>query len=364
MAKSSSKPKTKRTIKTGFDEAFIAETPNVLDEDGVLKLFFTQNTRNIIAFLMPDLHAATDWSIKPEFCEQELINFLRGRLRQVDKRKVVDKLLKLRLLTGKDHFVFFHNEFQNALPDALPFRWFKSRMLIALKYNVENITTLITFTGEAPLKKHSDYDVNCFGTRTTFKPNTFVVIKQNEKRLIAANNPTALAFLAAKYAAQSKGDDAKRYKLKKKVFSLMEKQGFLTFEYQNIINFVFDFMLLPQKMEEQLEVEIPYFQKNKKYQNMGIVWTRNALMVMDAICFNETGMGFKDYAISKNAEIAAAKIDAEVAKEAAKEAVKEAAKATNLKAIHGMRKLDFSIEKIADVLELELDYVEELANTH
>ena len=74
---------------------------------------------------------------------KEFINFLRGRLRQTDKRKIVDKLLKLKLLSGKDHFVFFHNEFQNALPDDLDFRWFKSRMLISLRYNVEAITTLI-----------------------------------------------------------------------------------------------------------------------------------------------------------------------------------------------------------------------------
>jgi hypothetical protein len=139
---------------------------------------------------------------------------------------------------------------------------------------------------------------------------------------------------------------------------LLEKQGFLTSEYQNIINFVFDFMLLPQGMEEQLEIEIPYFKENKKHQNMGIIWTRNTLMVMDAICFNETGMGFKDYAISKNEEIAAAKKEAEIAKKAAKEAAKEA----NLKAIHAMLKLGYSVDKISDVLELELDYVRELAN--
>ena len=122
----------------------------VLDEDGVFKQFFTQNALDVIALIKPDLYAAIDVSVPIEFCEQELINFLRGRLRQRDKRKVVDKLLRVKLLTGEDHFIFFHNEFQNALLDELAFRWFKSRMLIALRYNTEEITTLVVFTGKAP----------------------------------------------------------------------------------------------------------------------------------------------------------------------------------------------------------------------
>ena len=76
----------------------------MLDEDDVFKTFFTQHAFDVIALIKPDLYAAIDVSVPIEYCEQELINFLRGRLRQRDKRKVVDKLLKVRLLTGKDHF--------------------------------------------------------------------------------------------------------------------------------------------------------------------------------------------------------------------------------------------------------------------
>jgi hypothetical protein len=355
MAKSLPKLKKKRTLEAESDKEFIEETPEVLDEDAVLKFYFTENAREIIALLMPDLHAAVDWSVEIEFLEQEFINFLRGRLRQTDKRKIVDKLLKLKLLDGEDHFLFFHNEFQNALPDDLDFRWFKSRMLISLRYNVEAITTLIFFTGQAPLKKHIEYNLNCFGTRTTFKPNIFVVIKQSEKKLIASNNPTALAFLAAKYAAQSKGDDVKRLKLKKKVLNLIEKKGFDGKYLEKIVSFVFDYMLLPKDVEDKLKLEISILEPIKS-DDMYI--SENRKMVRDALCLKATGMTFDEYRVDTMAKAQAQELEAA---ETAKAAAKEAAKEANLKAIHGMLKLGFSIAKIADVLELELDYVKELA---
>jgi hypothetical protein len=360
MAKSLSKTLLKRSRE--FDKESIEETPEVLDEDATLKMYFTDNVKEIVALIMPDLHAAVDWSVKPEFLEQEFINFLRGKLRQKDKRKVVDKLLKFKLLSGGDHYLYFHNEFQNALPDDLGFRWFKSRMLISLRFNNENITTLIFFTGQAPSKKHFEYDLSCFGARTLFKPNIFVAITQSEKKLIASTNPTALAFLAAKYAAQSKGNDVLRLKLKKKVLNLIEKRNFDRPQLEKIVSFVFDYMLLPDSIDEKLKVEIPFL-KPIKFKDMQL--SKNRKWVRDALCLRDTGMTFDDYRLDTMEKLEEQKLEAEVAIAAAKEeaeaAKEEAVKAANLKAVVGMLKLGFPVDKIADVLGLELENVKELA---
>jgi hypothetical protein len=346
----------------------------VLDEDGVFKQFFTQNALDVIALIKPNLYAAIDVSVPIEFCEQELINFLRGRLRQHDKRKVVDKLLKVKLLTGEDHFIFFHNEFQNALLDELAFRWFKSRMLIAMRYNTEEITTLVVFTGKAPSKKHFIYDITRFGTRTLFKVNAFVVINQNAKQLAEMQNPVGLAFLAAKYAAQSKDDDAKRLKLKKKVLDLVQKKGLPVGKMGIILNFVFDFMLLPDKLDEELKLDIPFFKSLKSEKNM--VLTKNFIDIRNASSLNETGLTFEELVYVKNQEVEAAKEAAKeaaneaaktAAKEAAKEAANEAAKTAEIKALKAVKAMlhleGFSIEKIAGILDLDVDYVQKLANT-
>jgi hypothetical protein len=357
-----------------------AAEEEVLDEDGVFKQFFTQNALDVIALIKPDLYAAIDVSVPIEFCEQELINFLRGRLRQLDKRKVVDKLLKVKLLTGEDHFIFFHNEFQNALLDELGFRWFKSRMLIALRYNTEEITTLVVFTGKAPSKKHFVYDITRFGTRTLFKAHAFAVINQNAKWLAETQNPVGLAFLAAKYAAQSRGDDAKRLKLKKKVLDLVQKKGLHLGKMRIILNFVFDFMLLPDEIDEELKLNIPFFTSSKSEKNM--VLTKNFIDIRNASSLNDTGLTFEELVYVKNQEVerAVAKAEAEAearetaeaeaeaaaeaaAKAAAKaeEAAAEAVKEANLQIIMTMIQKGHSAETIADIFKLDVDYIKQLA---
>ena len=134
------------------------------------------------------------------------------------------------------------------MTDDLAERWFVSRSLIALRYGVDKITAIVLFTGKPPLKKHVIYDHTCFGTRTLYKVNAYVICTQNVKKLIAADNPVALAFLAAKYAVDSKNNNKKRFRLKKKVLDLVQKRGYPLEIMQNLLNFVFDYMLLPKKM--------------------------------------------------------------------------------------------------------------------
>jgi hypothetical protein len=366
-----SKPKSLRknvSKKRTLEQTFPPTSPaQVLDEDEVFKTFFTKNVPDVIAIVNPELFVAVDWSVAVEFCEQELINFLRGRLRQIDKRKVADKLLKLKLLNGNDVFVFLHNEFQNALTDDLAQRWFKSRMLISLRYNVEDITTIIIFTGDAPKKKHSFYDRTCFGTRTTFKTNAFVVVKQNAKQLMAMNNPAAFAFLAAKYAVQSKDDVGKRLFLKKKLFDLVKKKGFPVENMEEILTFVFDFMMLPAKMDAEFMLNESFFQHPKSEK---IMMTLGKAVVSNAMCLNITGLTFNEYIEFRDAQLEtatnaakeAATIAATIAaKEAAKEATKEVSKQKDIAVIQALLEDGFPIERIARILKIEVSYANELA---
>jgi SOS response regulatory protein OraA/RecX len=221
---------------------------------------------------------------------------------------------------------------------------------------------------------HFIYKHECYGTKTNFVVNSFVVIKQNVKKLIASDNPAALAVLAAKYSIMSKGNDIKRRRLKKKVLDLTQQKGFSLEKLEEMINFVFDYMLLPPKMEEELKTETPFFQS--KITNK-MVMTPERLFYLDALYLNETGKTVIDNLIDKDAEVAAAKAEAvaakealEAAKEAAKEAIKEAAKeakeATKLahwQTVHNMLKEGFSIERIAHILDKDLSYISELANS-
>ncbi len=95
---------TKKPRKQRIEEVF--------DQDYAWKKFISNNFFDCLARINPKLHAAVDKSVPPEFLEQEFHNDLRGKYKVTDKEKRGDKLVKLRLLSGEDHFVFLHSEIQ------------------------------------------------------------------------------------------------------------------------------------------------------------------------------------------------------------------------------------------------------------
>jgi flagellar biosynthesis/type III secretory pathway protein FliH len=173
------------------------------------------------------------------------------------------------------------------------------------------------------------------------------------------------------------------------VLDLVQKKGLHLGKMRIILNFVFDFMLLPDKMDEELKLDIPFFTSSKSEKNM--VLTKNFIDIRNASSLNDTGLTFEEFFYVKNQEVAAAKAAAEKAikeakaeaikeakaiKEAEAEAIKEAkaeakaeaikeakaeAETKAIKSIHEMIKEGFSFEKIAGLLGLGVDYVKQLA---
>jgi len=71
----------------------------------VVELFF----ENLTALLFPAVHARIDWSYPYESLEQELREVIRGA---AAGPRAVDKLIKVRTLSGKPLYVFVHIEIQ------------------------------------------------------------------------------------------------------------------------------------------------------------------------------------------------------------------------------------------------------------
>ena len=129
-------------------------------------------------------------------------------------------------------------------------------------------------------------------------------------------------------------------------------------------------MLLPDKMEEELKLNIPFFQPLKSEKSMGL--SKHGIDIRNAMSFWHTGMSFDEFAYEKIQEVEALKkevkreADAAVAAtNAAEIKAKEAAKEAEAKAIKSVKAMialgKFSIETIADVLDLDVDYAKQLA---
>lgn len=224
-----------------------------IDYDALLKDFISDFFPDFIAFANPDLYAAIDWEKGYTFLEQELINAMRGRFKVRGKKKKTDKLVKVALKEGVDHYVFVHGEFQDKPEPDFALRMYNYRALIGLRYDIENITAVAVFTGAKPPRNHLQYSNQVFGTKLVYQFNSIVAIQLDESALIQGiDNPFAVAMLAAQYAYRSRNNPALRLELKTKLFDLLRTQGNLDFDRNvKLLIFVRDFVHLPKKLENE-----------------------------------------------------------------------------------------------------------------
>ncbi len=91
-----------------------------------------------------------------------------------------------------------------------------------------------------------------------------------------------------------------------------------------------------------------------------MVMTKNRIDIRNAMSLNEHGITYEELVYEKNQEVEAAK---EAVEATAKQAA-EKAEARAIKSIHAMIKEGFAIQKIAYILDLDVDYAEKLAENN
>ena len=226
-----------------------------IDYDALLKEFISDFFPDFIAFVNPALFAAIDWEQGYVFLEQELINALRGKFKIKGKSKRTDKLVKLVLKAGADHYVYVHGEFQHTLEPDFALRMYHYRALIGLRYGIESITAIAVFTGAKPSPHHLQYSSHVFDTRLEYHFKSIVAIQLDEQMLIdSMHNPFAVAMLAAQYAYRSRNNPTLRLALKSKLFNLLRSRGDIDLDRSvKLFIFVRDFVHLPKKQENEFQ---------------------------------------------------------------------------------------------------------------
>ena len=247
-----------------------------------------------------------DHSVPPEFLEQEMVNVMRGKYKVKNKDKKTDKLIKIRLLNGEDHYLYLHLEFQSQLENDFSERIFIYRSLIALRYQTQNITTFVVFTGQPPSEKHKVFEKDCFGSFTYYRYNSYVIFNQDPKELEESDNLFSLAVLAAKYTLDTEGDDQKRMVFKKKLYELAEKKQFPIDKIEELLSFVLDYMLLPDEMENEFAASVPSL---SKLNSEKMVITRGKRQLAEIVSREIYGKPFEQMLEENRIELAVVKAE-------------------------------------------------------
>lgn len=347
--------KTKNTSENTAKKQRKPRTELVFDQDNAWKNYIEKDIFECIAATHPILYAMIDKSVPPEFLEQEMSNIMRGKYKIQGKEKKTDKLVKLRLLTGEDCIIYVHFEFQDGLHDNFPERIYTYRSLIALRYQTQKITTIVIFTGKSPSDKHKIFKDDCFGSEVMYKYISYVIADQKIEDLEKSDNPFDLAVLAAKYTLDTEGDARKRIAFKLKLTELALQKGFPFEKTEQLLSFVLDYMLLSEEMENEFIASSDIY---SSLNSQKMVATRGEKMLAS------TPLG----KFLKKAKANEAKILERIAKAEEKFAIIEAEKAKveaekevmRQKMVLAFFSLNVSLEKIAEMVERDVDYVKEI----
>ncbi len=321
-------------------------TQNTIDYDGLIKDFITQFFDRFIELVNPALYQAIDWETPPAFLEQELINALKGRYKLKGKRKITDKLAKVRLKGGSDHYILVHTEFQHQLSDGFPKRMLVYRSLIFLRYDVEDITAIALFTGPAPEKWQLFYHHNTFGTELTYRYHCYIAMEQEERVLSDSDNPVALAVLTLQYVEKTLGKPQERLAYKKAVFDLAAQKGIEREQLIKLLIFVRDFVQLPQKLENEFQRDI-FDHYLPEPQPMQI--SQGTKDFADK--FYERAFGINPKKMRREAREAREAAQRERHEREAVQREREAA----IVQLH--RQFGISVEKLAELYHCEVDYI-------
>jgi hypothetical protein len=173
------------------------------DLDAAWKHVLRELLPEFVAFALPDLHAAIDWSRKPEFMDKELQAVAR---RAATGQRNVDLLAKLWQHSGEEQWLLIHVEVQARKQEQFPERMYLYHTLLFLRHR-RPIISMAILTDSSADWRPDEYAYNHWGCRVIFGYPVLKLLdwRGREEELTQSRNPFAQVALAQLSALTSRG---------------------------------------------------------------------------------------------------------------------------------------------------------------
>lgn len=308
----------------------VISKPDLLWKD----LFTEFHSEAVLFFLGKRQHNAIDFTHPPVYLEQE---FNETFAATEPIKKIADKIVRYKLKNGKFRYLIIHVEFQGKAERHFAERMFRYFVHIYIKYGGRDITALAIYTGASRPQTYDTFIMSGFGTKITYKFNTYTVRDQTEAKLLKSDNPIAIAVLASLFLIKAGQDPTQKLAYKKNLIEITRKKNFDRAKLYRLFNFVQYLIRLPPKFEQEYKQFIAQPKNEEKME-----YSRDFLEI---------------YA---SREIKAIR---EEEREAAREAVREAAleerkKEREKNIMNLYDKMGLTAKQIADVHDFTIKYVQ------
>ncbi len=220
--------------------------------------FFPQ----LVEFFAPDLYAIIDWSAGYEFLEQELREMLRDA--ETGPRRV-DKVVKVRTLSGKPLYLVLHVEIQVSRESGFPRRMFVYFYRLYDLYP-EQVVSLAILADEEPDWEPKSYEYALHGTELEFGYRTVKIWEYNGRwaELEKDPNPFALVVMAHLKTKATRGKARERLAWKVNLVRQLYERGYERKDVLELFRFIDWLLVLPEEMTKSFRQRIEEIEQESK----------------------------------------------------------------------------------------------------
>jgi hypothetical protein len=214
-----------------------------------------------LLFFFPQIHKDIDFSKPVEFLNKEFSTIVKD---SEEKKRYVDKLIKVYLNDGTEQWLLIHIEVQTWQEKDFEKRLYVYNYRIFDRYDKE-VITLVIMADENPDYKPGTYSVKRWGFEHIFKFPVIKLLNYKEKIDIeTAVSPFEIIVYAHLKTLETKNNYQSRLFWKLKLVKLLYQKGFSKEDILKLYRFIDWVMALPEKLKETFHQEIIKYEEEKQ----------------------------------------------------------------------------------------------------
>jgi Domain of unknown function (DUF4351) len=228
------------------------------------KIALEQHFQTFMAFYFPEAHAKIDWAFPHEFLDKELQAIAKHAL--VGTRHV-DKLVKVRRLSGQEEWIYIHVEIQVAREAKFAQRMFEYNYRLFDRYQRPVASMAVLGDNNAKWLPQT-FGFEMLGCEMDFR---FPVAKllhyaENEAELETNPNPFALLTLAYLHTRATRRNMDARYRVKCRLIRMLYERKWDRELIRDFFVVVDWMMALPPELETKLNYFISELEEEQKME--------------------------------------------------------------------------------------------------
>ena len=299
---------------------------------------------DFLLFYFPESINTIDFTKRFVFLDKELEQLFPNNQNEFSP-KYVDKLVKVFTKKGTEEWILIHIEVQGSSDKNFTQRMYTYHYRILDKYH-KPITALAILTDKNKSFKPSVYEYKFMGTSVRYEFNVYKVLEADSEQLQLSSNPFAVVVRVVQTALK-KGiiSDEKLFDLKIELVRELLKKNFPKAKIRNLLQFLklyirFDKQELINKFDTEIE----------------------------QLTNRQTTMGIEEFVLDRAQRVGMKKGLEQGLEQGLKQGLKQGKEITRYEKDFAFTKslleqTDFSIEKIATLVGVEIEFVEKVKAT-